>query len=263
MSRPDHSSLIDRLQAYFRHSARRRYECASVPPFTVFFHPEDPLKYFNYAIPDDPRPGDSSNVSEALGQVRSLFAERGRSARFEFIEEYAPGLSPVLQAERFAEESRRCLMVCTPTSVRSVPPVPDLIIIPVTQESVLRNARSLVVVQHRGFDPDEPAILREGEAEGFLERLGGGSAFLARLDGQPVGAGMYTEPLDGVVEVVGVTALKAFRRRGIASAVVAQAVEDAFARGVRIACLTAENERVGLVYRRVGFQVVASMLACS
>jgi hypothetical protein len=37
---------IGRLQAALRGVARLRYEALSIPPFTLFFHPSDPLPYF-------------------------------------------------------------------------------------------------------------------------------------------------------------------------------------------------------------------------
>ncbi|MCJ7737718.1 MAG: GNAT family N-acetyltransferase, partial [Anaerolineae bacterium] len=74
---------------------------------------------------------------------------------------------------------------------------------------------------------------------------------------------MYTEPCDGVVEIVGVATLRPFRRRGITTAVVSQAVRDAFAEGAEVACLTAADECAGRVYERLGFHTAASMLAYS
>ncbi len=54
--------------------ARLRYEALSIPPFTLFFHPSDPLPYFNYAIPDEPV---SAGLAPALRAVREAFKKRG------------------------------------------------------------------------------------------------------------------------------------------------------------------------------------------
>ena len=258
------SALIDRLQAVFRHNAQRQYERVPVPPFVAFFHPEDSLRYFNYAIPDTSHPESTPGVSEALERLQLVFARRGRMARFEFVEEYAPALSCVLCACGFAEEARQCLMVCSTGDLQPRSAMPDLTIARVTQESALSDARSFLAVQHHGFEPaDEPVVLDASETEGFPARLGKDAALLARMKGQPVSAAMYTEPCNGVVEIVGVSTLRPFRRRGIATAVLSQAVRDAFAEGAEVACLTAADERAGRVYERLGFHTVASMLAYS
>jgi len=74
---------------------------------------------------------------------------------------------------------------------------------------------------------------------------------------------MTTEPYNGVVGIAGVATLQPFRRRGIASVVVSQAVRDAFSKETGIACLTAMDEPAGRVYEHLGFSAVASMLAYS
>jgi predicted GNAT family acetyltransferase len=86
-------------------------------------------------------------------------------------------------------------------------------------------------------------------------------AFLARLDGRPVGAGLYTTPFDGLTEVTGLATSKPFRRRGIATALTALAVQTAFEQGVEAVYLTAADERAGRVYERVGFRRFVTMLA--
>ena len=53
---------IERIQNYLRASAQAQYEALPLPPFTLFFHPTDALKYFNYGIPDGPAPGELSEA---------------------------------------------------------------------------------------------------------------------------------------------------------------------------------------------------------
>ena len=256
--------LIDRLQAVFRHSAKRQYEHVPVPPFVAFFHPEDSLRFLNYAIPDTSCSESTPGVSEALERLQLVFARRERIARFEFIEEYAPALSCALRARGFTEEARQCLMICSPGDLQPRSAMPGLAITRVIQECPQSDARSFLVVEHRAFEPaDESVVLKAGEVEGFLARLGKGAAFLTRMKGQPISAAMYTEAYDGVVEIVGVATLQPFRRRGLASTVVSQAVRDAFSEGAELACLTAADEHAGRLYERLGFHTVASMLAYS
>ena len=66
-------SEAERIQDYLRETARGAYEAVPVPPFIAFFHPHDPLRFFNYAIPDEPVSGD---LSEPLARLRASFRER-------------------------------------------------------------------------------------------------------------------------------------------------------------------------------------------
>jgi GNAT superfamily N-acetyltransferase len=252
------TALVARLQAYLRHSARRHYEAVPVPPFTLFFHPTDALTFFNYAIPDEPPGGD---LEAPLAALRSEAAARGRLPRFEFVEEYAPQLAPALRAAGFAEEARQALMACTAATYAPAPDVPGLALSEVTEASTPDEVRTFFTCQRRGFDPHDAGVPTEDDVEHFLGTVGAGRAFVAWLDGQPVGAGLYTAPFDGVTEVAGLATLEPFRRRGIATALTALAVRRAFEQGVEVACLTAADERAGRVYERVGFARCATMLA--
>jgi ribosomal protein S18 acetylase RimI-like enzyme len=83
---------------------------------------------------------------------------------------------------------------------------------------------------------------------------------MALVAGRPVGTGSY-QPLGSVAEVVGVGVLPAFRRRGIAAMLTSHLVEDALKRGIRTVFLSAGDETVGRIYRRVGFRRVGT--ACT
>jgi GNAT superfamily N-acetyltransferase len=249
--------LVTRLQTYLRHSAQRQYESVPVPPFTLFFHSADVLTFFNYAIPDGP-PFD--DVEAALAALRSEFAARGRLPRFEFIEEYAPQLAPALRAAGFVEEARQALMACTAATYSPAPDVPGLTLTELTSASTPGEVQTFLTCQRRGFDPHDAGV-PEGDVEHFLRTIGAGRAFVAWLEGQPVGAGVITAPFDRVAEVAGLATLEPFRRRGIATALTALAVRRALEQGVEVACLTAADERAGRVYERVGFVRCATMLA--
>jgi GNAT superfamily N-acetyltransferase len=254
------TASIARLQAYLRHSAQQQYESVSVPPFTLFFHPTDALTFFNYAIPDEPP---LSDLEAPLAALRSEFAARGRLPRFEFIEEYAPRLAPALRAAGFAEEARQQLMICTAATYSPAPGVPGLTLTELTSASTPGEARTFLTCQRRGFDPHDAGAATEADAEHLLRTIGAGRAFVAWLDGQPVGAGVYTAPFDGVTEVAGLATLDSFRRRGIATALTALAVRRALKQGVEVVCLSAADERAGRVYERVGFVRHATILAYS
>jgi ribosomal protein S18 acetylase RimI-like enzyme len=248
---------IDRLQSYIRHVAEQEREAVSVPPFTIFFHPNDDRIFFNYAVPDMPVGGD---LGVPLGHLRAAFVARDRRPRFEFIEEYAPQLTSSLRVAGFAEESRLRLMVCTPETYRAAPHVAGLMISIQDSRTPLDEIRLGLDTNARGFDPGAMPTA-EAEAIAYRQSLISSRAFLAYLGSQPAGAGMFTPPLDGLTELVGITTLGEFRRRGIAAELTACAVQTAFQQGADAAFLSAADQRAGRVYERVGFQPFAIMLA--
>lgn len=251
---------VAQLQAYLRHSAQRQYEAVSVPPFTLFFHPTDSLPYLNYAIPDEPC---SDGLEASLSVLRDEFAVRGRHPRLEFIQEFAPQLASALVAAGFAEEARQQFMVCTAETYRPAAAVSGLAIAELTSGSAVSEVQEVLTTQRLGFDARSTEGPSEGQAEQFLRTIGQGRAFVAWLEGQPVGAGMFTSPLDGVTEIVGMATLEPYRRKGIATALTAHAVQRALEQGIQVVCLTAADEQAGRVYERVGFVRYATMLAYS
>lgn len=251
---------VPELQAYLRASARRQYEAVPIPPFTLFFHPTDALPYFNYAIPDHAVAGD---INGPLSELRDMFARRARQPRFEFLHEFAPDLGDILLMNGFHQQARQQCMICTPSTHCPVSPVPGLQVVMLDRHASITVAETLCVVQRRGFDPDSPSSPTPEEAAQFLRGLGDGRAFLAYLDGKPVGAGMFTAPIAGIAELCGIATLVSYRRRGIATALTAYAVQSAFDLGVHTLCLTAEDRPAGRVYERVGFVPYATALAFS
>ena len=249
---------ITRLQTYFRHSAQQQYEAISVPFFTLFFHHTDTNTYFNYAIPDEPC-GEGLEVSLSL--LKKAFAEHGRRPRFEFIEEFAPLLAPALRTAGFAEEARQQLMICTAETSRPAPEVFGVTLAQLSSSSTISEMQEFLTIQRRGFDFHNTEVITQGETEQFLRVMGEGKAFMARLEGEAVGAGMYTAPFDGLSEVLGLATLEPFRRREIATALTSLAFQIALEHGVEVVCLTAEDKRAERIYERVGFVRYATMLA--
>jgi GNAT superfamily N-acetyltransferase len=249
---------IARLQEYLRQNARKQYERVAIPPFSLFFHRTDPFCYFNYAIPDEPV---SATNLTTFSMLREEFVRRGRQPRFEFIEEFAPHLGGLLCAHQFVEEARQMGMVCTPSDVHSVSPAPGLDILHLVRTSPVSEAKTFVTIQQQGFNDQVGTVASDQQAQQFLDDLHEGRGFLARWDGQPVGVGMYTTPMDGLTELVGVATFPAFRRRGIGTAIIGEALRAAFAQGVEVVYLTAENEQAGQLYAHAGFRAYITMLA--
>src|SRR3954447_18205769 len=102
-------SLDDRIQAYLRSALPGDRELVELEGLTASFHPRDPLRYRNWALPGPP-PWDVGGLVEAA-------RGRDRIPRLEFVASCAPGLPEALERAGFALEARLDLMTCIPQSV--------------------------------------------------------------------------------------------------------------------------------------------------
>ena len=186
---------VAKLQAYLRHSAARQYKTLPVPPFTLFFHPEDPFPAFSYAIPDMPVRELGPPTAQ---QLRAAFGARQRKARFEFLESFAPVLPALLEGAGFIQEARQPFLVCTPETYRPVQTMPDLDSAVMDSTSSWPDFSLFMTTQRQGFDPTYRGQATRAEAERFRLMLGQGLALLARWDDIPVAVALVTEALDGV-----------------------------------------------------------------
>lgn len=239
-------SDVERLQAFLRATAAAGQSIVSVPPFTAYFHPRDPLKYLNYAIPD-------ADVEPSSGSIESLrreFRERGRLPRLEWVEEAAKRVARALEAAGMAEELRAPLMACSPGELMEPTPAVDDLSVTVVGREDLRDAANVQRVAFGGAplaESDEPTPPR-------------GGAVLARSGGKPISAAAWTPVIDGISEIVGVATADEWRRRGLAGVVTAAASRAAFEAGASLCVLSPGNETAQRVYARAGFRRVATML---
>jgi hypothetical protein len=241
---------VQRLQAQLRASAATNLETEPVPPFTCYFNPDEDGPWSNYAMPDGPAGDDAHAGLEALA---AAFRARSRTPRFEYLEDFAPGLAAALEAHGYVLELRSYLMVCTRDTFRPAPPVAGLTITRLDARSPLVDYQALVSVQRRSFGDDSAATATEAEARRFQERFASVSPFLARLDGQPAGTGSLMQPYDGIAELAGISTLRVFRHRGIATALTGHMAGAGFEQGLEALFLTAADAQAGRVYERVGF----------
>ncbi len=247
------------LQAYMRAAAVLTHDTVELPPFALFFNPNDPLRYYNYAIP---RESVRDLAPKTLATLRAAFAARERLLRFEFIQEYAPDLGPALLAAGLVEEGRNPLLVCTAETFRPAAAVPGLAIRRLTPDSPRADLAAFISVQGRSFGEDERVEPTDAQVADLRRRAGlEGGSFLGLLNGAPVATAAHTAPLDGFIELVGIATLADYRRRGIAGTLVAAMAQAAFEAGIRVAFLSAADERAGRVYERVGFRPYATALA--
>ena len=246
-------SLIS-LQEYLHFKARQHHEVVSAPPFTLFFHTTDGSSDANYALPDAP---ERSNLQDNLRTLKTIFTERARKPCLQFIEEEFSHLLPVLRSSGWLEIERSRVMICTPETYRPAPEILGLAITTLSHDSRVEEICEGLDTNALGFDPQaERTTLHE--AEEFRSSLLLSRAFTASLHEYPVGAGMFTEINKGLTELVGITTLEPFRRRGIAAALTAYMTLVAFQQGATLVFLIAANAQAGRVYERVGFHPCAT-----
>jgi ribosomal protein S18 acetylase RimI-like enzyme len=257
---------IDRLQAYLRQSAITQYRAIPVPPFTVFIQANDALTFFNYAIPDEPIAADSAEAQESLELLKSVFIRENRTPRFEFIGEYAPELSGLLEKVGFTEESRLPLMLCTAETLVMPSPIEGFSVVHLQADSAPEVAIAHSRIAHYGFmgDSDWLAEYEVGIPEQKADAVAKGMGlFVGYLDEEAVAVATYGVPYDGIIELAGVATLPAYRRRGLAGYLSAVATAHAFENGVTLALLSAGDEGASRVYERIGYRAGATAVAYS
>jgi ribosomal protein S18 acetylase RimI-like enzyme len=237
------------LQAFLRTSAGRGRRVLRAGPFTVTIHPDDPLRFLNYAIPDD----DAHPEDDAIGTLRDAFRLHERRPRLEWIEEAAPAVAPVLAAHGMAEELRTPLMTCAPGELVEASADVEALTVGLVGDTDLRAGSNL---QRAAFGLG-PLAADEPPSD---PRRGGGGSVLARVAGAPVAAATWTAVVDGASEVAGVATAEAWRRRGLAGVVTAAAARAAFAAGARVCVLSPGHDEAQRVYARAGFRGTATML---
>jgi ribosomal protein S18 acetylase RimI-like enzyme len=79
--------------------------------------------------------------------------------------------------------------------------------------------------------------------------------YVVSIDGQPAGAGA-SYVWHGVAGIVGTATLAAFRRRGVQTALVARAVNDAIGRSDLVVATTEPGSTSQRTFERFGFQVL-------
>jgi len=249
----DRVHQAERIQTYLRATALGFYDAVPVPPFTSFFHPRDPLRYLNYAIPDEPAGGD---LDEPLARLRQTFHERERLPRFEYVEGFAPALAASLEQAGFELELRAPLMTCPATAIAEPPAVAGLEIAPATE-----NVRAYLTVGRRAFGAgDEQEASDEDVTAWSAGRTTSNTALLGLLDGEPVAVSAATPPQDSLSEVAGIGVLEHARRRGIGAAMTAAAAREAVAKGAELAFLSPGSDGAQSVYERIGFRPAETSL---
>ncbi|MEM7125516.1 MAG: GNAT family N-acetyltransferase [Chloroflexota bacterium] len=211
----------------------------------------------NYAILDQQL---NEDVDEVLARLQLQFIERQRKPCLNFLDVSAPGLANHLKTAGFEEIGKWPLLTCTEDTYVAELQVPGLAFEMISSESPLEAVREGWNANARGYDMNADLATDEQVNE-FRNHPGNWRGFTARLYGEVVGAGMFEVIRNGVTELVGITTLEPYRRRGIASALTAHATQIAFSMGVDVTFLIPANNEAHRIYTRVGYQHHATQMS--
>ena len=245
------------IQGYLRALAARRRGAERIGPFLAAYDSHSDNPYRNYAIPDDRAEPTPDEVQALI----AAFALRGRTPRLEYVPVAAPAVEAALRDAGFVAEGRYPLMTVTPQLARDLPQPPGIALLLATTDDDLLAAATVQNIAYG--EPAAPTTHDVARLRSTLDD--GGIVALARdaANGEPVGAGLCTSPIDGVTEVAAIGVIPDYRRRGVAGALTALLVRAAIAAGVTAPFLMSASEEGARIYARAGFAPVSEVLMIS
>lgn len=242
--------MLGRIDHYLHMAPRVLCDVVALPPFTLYFNRESDSPFLSYARPSE----ELEAGDETIVEVIRAFADRGRTPRWEWIDDLYPELAPALGRAGIAAEVTPLMRVTREGLRRDEPAGFEIREVPEEELAPMIRAQR----RSFGMGDEAPSDSEFATVRSWLDR--GGRFFAAFSGGEVAGAGGYL-PIEGVAEVAGVGTVPEFRRRGVGGAVTAALVDDAFARGCECVFLTAGDDAAVSLYRRVGFQVIGRGMA--
>jgi GNAT superfamily N-acetyltransferase len=250
-------ALLRRIDAYLDAAPRSACRPVEVGPFTIFLNDGPGWRY--YARPTGGVASVSRHDVEAL---RARQRELGQPESIEWVEELVPSLGEAATRAGLSVASHPLLRLdevreshaLSGIDVRLVEPDDDLAVVQAVAAIAFSNPGTAAGPQ----DERELADVAAGAPQDVLafvaDRMARGLTVTAAafVDGVPVSVGSH-QPVAGATEIVGVGTLPAFRRKGLGAAVTSFLVRDALDRGVETVVLSAGDDLIADVYRRVGF----------
>jgi len=262
------TTTLDRIEEYYDTVPRTASRAEDHGPLTLFVNRGPGWPYYARPRRGWQGPVDVRDVRSVRARQRAL----GVPEAFEWVAEVTPGLAPAArQAGLHVHEHP--LLALDRGSWR---PAPDpagaevRIVAPGSGDlALLRALGSLAFAEpgtavgrvgHRELLAAAAAVNRASLAD-LRGRLRSGLTVLAAAydAGGPLAVGSH-QPVGTVSEVAGVGTLPAARRRGLAAAVTSALVADAFDRAIDVVFLSAADEDVARIYRRLGFRPVATAM---
>ncbi|GLY29897.1 GNAT family N-acetyltransferase [Kineosporia sp. NBRC 101731] len=258
---------LQELERYYDAVPRMSARTEDFGPLTLF------VRQAAGGFPFYARPTVGSRETVTVEHVRAVQArqrELGLAETFEWVAENAPGLRSVVEAAGLHITQCPLLVLAeagagtgTGTSPLPVARVLD------ADSTVLPSAIAAQRLAFAGGTAGLPELLEESakaEADGTVEhsrmRIRKQATVFTAVDeetGTAVAAGQHN-PLDGVTEIVGVGTLPSRRREGHGAAVTSALVADATERGIGTVFLSAADEDVARIYRRLGFRQIGTAM---
>ncbi|MFD0204280.1 MULTISPECIES: GNAT family N-acetyltransferase [Saccharothrix] len=235
--------MLTRIQAALRDAISA--DADRVGPFLIRFDAHSDNLFMNYAVPDE---GAAPTRAEVDALV-AAFRARSRTPRLEYLRP-SPVVDAALEAAGFTVDQLLPMMAIDSLVA---PPVPaGLTVEAVTSDDDLL---AVSVVQNTAFGMGEAAGAEDVARQRSLLR-DGGVVVLARLDGEPAGAGAYTAPRYRLSQVAGIAVPPSFRGRGIASAVCADLTARVFDSGCTPFLETEPDAKVDRLYGPLGYRTI-------
>lgn len=254
--------LLSRLDAFLDASPLGSAEPVDVGPLRAF------LTRVSWPYYARPRPEVDLSAADAvraidLAAAAEVLRGSGAPVAYEWVQELVPSMARAA-GESGLDVTLHPLLVLG-ALVRAHPPEGITLARLAPDDPDIPAAR---VVAELGFTTEGTAVAGTGalERDAVLRRRDPGQdadarhrirtgrtvTVVARDHTGVVGVGSH-QPIHDVTEIVGITVLPAYRRRGIAAALTTTLAEDALAHGADVVMLSAGSDAVARVYERVGF----------
>ncbi|HET6299391.1 MAG TPA: GNAT family N-acetyltransferase [Kribbella sp.] len=234
-----------------------------IGPFTLF-RSTTVWPYYARPVPGSGRtiePGD-------IEKVRARCEELELPLSFEWVVETCPSLGPAAEAAGL-EVVEHPLLVLDPADFKPATAAARCEILPDSAD-LHREARAVAnvafgdpgtAVGAAGLEARDAKIAETTDEflDALLERARAGVTVTAAAFSEHglIASGSH-QPVGAVSEIVGVATLPAMRRQGLGAAVTTCLAEHAFANGVDLLLLSAEDDAVAAVYERVGFHRIGT-----
>jgi ribosomal protein S18 acetylase RimI-like enzyme len=258
---------IDRIEQYLDAVPRSAADAVDIGPFTLF-RPTTISTYYAR-----PRLGAATEVTAAdIHDLAARCDEFGLPLAIEATLEVTPSLVDAARGAGLDVTVRPLLALHKADHVPAPRPPWVRVIAAGDPDAVLARAVAEVAFRSGGAaigpegtaERDAEALLVTPERIALTEQRSAARQTVivgAYVDGHGIVSVGHHQPVNGCSEVVGVSTLPAFRRRGLAAAVTAAVLDDTFAGGADLVILSAMNDDVARLYERLGFVRVAHAVA--
>ena len=259
---PTSTAELDDIESYYDLVPRANASVEQIGPFTLFVS-SGGFPYYARPNLDTGRAVTANDVAAVRARQREL----GVPEAFEWVDELQPELAAAVRKSGLAV-FQLPLMIYRNGGDVTAPQGVEIRVMP-HDDPALPAVQAAIGL---GFSAPGTQIGTAGDDErnaaeqsvanihtGTRERIAQGLFTLAGAFAADGAVGGGSHSLRGAVtEITGIATLPAYRRRGIGAAVTTLLVADARERGARTCFLSAGSDDIARVYRRVGFERIAT-----